>query len=75
MMRSSETVNERDKVLRKSRKTKEATDIARYKYLRNRANNMLKHARNKYQRNVITENALNPANFWRKNLRSLSYKK
>ena len=57
-------LNERDKVLRKSRKTKEATDIARYKYLRNRANNMLKHARNKYQRSLITENSLNPEIFW-----------
>ena len=58
-------MNDRDKALRKSRKTKSENDCSRYKRLRNRCNNMLKEAKSRYQRNLLNENSLKPDKFWK----------
>ena len=46
-------MDERDKVLGKARKTRKDSDWSNYKQLQTRSNNMIKHAKRKYQNNLI----------------------
>ena len=56
-------MNERDKAMRKSRRTKNDIDIAAYKLLKNSCNNKVRAAKNR-QRMDFIENKNNPAKFW-----------
>lgn len=58
-------MSNRDKILRKARKTKKDSDWLIYKQLKNRCNNMVKHAKRKYHNNLLSENSRNPAKFWK----------
>ena len=49
---------------KKARKTKRENDWSTYKSLRNRCNNMIKHAKSVYHKNKIRENASKPEKFW-----------
>ena len=60
-------MNERDQVLKKTRKTKSENDCSRYKTLTNQCNSLLKKSRSQYNKNVIEENSLNPKKFWKYN--------
>ena len=53
-------MNERDQVLRKARRTRSENTWSTYKRLRNSCNNMMKQARSKYHKNMISENFLDP---------------
>ena len=57
-------MNERDKILRKARKTNLENDWLLYKKLRNRCNNLLRQAKSKYHQDQLNENKLNPKRFW-----------
>ena len=59
-----ELMNDRDKAMRKSRRTKSDSDIAAYKLLRNRCNNKVRSAKNRYHKDLLIENKNNPAKFW-----------
>ena len=59
-----ELMNRRDKALRKARKTNSETDSAEYKSLKNRCNNKIRVAKNRYQKDLLIENKNNPAKFW-----------
>eukprot|EP00794_Sanderia_malayensis_P004093 gene4093-4647_t len=58
-------MNERDKVLRKFRKTKAEVDQAAYKEKRNAVNVAMRKAKSSYHRKLLSENAGNPNRFWR----------
>ena len=58
-------MNERDKVLRKARKTKKDSDWSMYKRLKNRCNNLIKQAKSKYHNDLLIENKNNPNKFWK----------
>ena len=58
------TMNRRDRLLRKARKTNKDEDWKAYKTLRNTCNNLTRKAKGTYHKNVINENRLNPKNFW-----------
>ena len=57
-------VDEKNRLLRKARKTKADEDWVTYKQARNRCNGKIKEAKRKYHRNLIDENKLNPRKFW-----------
>ena len=57
-------MSERDKMLRKSRKTKNELDISSYKNLRNRVNIMVRNAVSTYNKNLLSENKSDPRKFW-----------
>ena len=58
-------MNERDKVLRKFRKTRAESDQAAYKEKRNAVNVAVRKAKSSYHRKLLSENAGNPNRFWR----------
>ena len=59
------TMNSRDKLLRKARKTNCENDWSSYKRLKNLCNNKTKQAKQKYYNDLLTENRRNPTKFWR----------
>ena len=59
------TMNNRDKILRKARKTRKEEDWKTYRQLKNRCNNMIKHAKRKYYDNLFRENSKTPSKFWK----------
>ena len=58
-------MDEGDKILRKDRKTRKDSDWSNYEQLKNRYNNMIKHAKRKYHNNLIANNSKNPKSFWK----------
>ena len=58
-------MSDRDKILRKVRKTGNDSDLSIYKQLKNKCNNMVKHAKRKYHNKLISENSRNAAKFCR----------
>ncbi len=67
-------MNERDKVLRKFRKTKAEVDQAAYKEKRNAVNVAVRKAKSSYHGNLLVENAGDPNRFWR-TIKSIEAKK
>jgi len=57
-------MNERDKMLRKAKKSNKEIDRSTYKKLRNRCNNQLRQSKSKYHQNQLNENELSPKRFW-----------
>ena len=53
-------MNDRDKLLRKSRRTKDEHDISQYKRKRNEVNIAIRKARSSYHKNMLKENSGNP---------------
>ena len=58
-------MNERDMLLRKSRRTKSKSDILAYKQKQNEANIAVKRAKSSYYKNLLSENSENPSKFWK----------
>lgn len=58
-------MDQRDKLLRKARKSNSPENWSAYKRLRNTCTNLLRSARRKYHQNLLNENRLNPKNFWK----------
>ena len=58
-------MNERDKLLRKCRKTKTEMDISQYKQKRNEVNIALRKAKSTYSKNLLIESSNNPNKFWK----------
>lgn len=58
-------MDERDKVLGKARKTRKDSDWSNYKQLQTRSNNMIKHAKRKYQNNLTANNSKHSQAFWK----------
>ena len=58
-------MNDRDKLLRKSRRTKDELDISQYKRKRNEVNIAIRKARSSYHKNMLKENSGNPNKFWK----------
>ena len=58
-------MNDRDKLLRKARKSKNADDWKNYKTIKNRTNNMINKAKTKYHKEILNENTSKPEKFWR----------
>ena len=58
-------MNERDKLLRKCRKTKTDLDISQYKQKRNEVNIALRKAKSTYSKNLLSESSNNPNKFWK----------
>ena len=63
-------MNERDKLLRKSRRTKDETDISAYKSKRNEVNIAVRRAKSVYCKKLLKENSNDPNKFW-KTLKSI----
>ena len=57
-------MNERDQLLRKSRRTKNQTDISAYKCMRNKVNAAIRKAKSMYHKNLLKENSADPNKFW-----------
>lgn len=55
---------DRDRLLKKARKTKRTNDWNLYRSLRNKCNNKIKSAKSTFQRNLLHEHAGNPSKFW-----------
>jgi hypothetical protein len=58
-------LNQRDRILRKARKTGNDNDWSFYKRLRNSCNNQIKCAKYKYNKKLLSENSQNPKKFWK----------
>ena len=58
-------MNDRDKLLRKSRKSKKDEDVSAYKRKRNIVNNMIRKSKSSYHRRLLQENSNDPDRFWR----------
>ncbi|XP_057302789.1 uncharacterized protein LOC130636955 [Hydractinia symbiolongicarpus] len=58
-------MNTRDQLLRKARKSNKGSDWSAYKTLKNRCNNRIKYARQKYHSDLLSENCRSPAKFWK----------
>ena len=58
-------MNERDQLLRKSRRTKSNADSLAYKRKRNETNIAIKRAKSSYYKNLLSENSENPSKFWK----------
>ena len=58
------SMNNRDKLLRKARKSKSVDDSAGYKRLRNYCTNLVKRAKVSFHRNLLNENTGCPRKFW-----------
>ena len=58
-------MNERDKLLRKARRTCKEDDWSSYKRKKNFCTNTIRSAKARYHKNMINENANNPRNFWK----------
>ena len=59
------TMDQRDKILRKARKSGKDFYWNSYKSLRNRCNNMIKNAKKRYHTELLKDNAKNPSKFWK----------
>ena len=57
-------MNNRDRILRKAKKTSLPSDWTAYKRARNLCNGKIREAKRKYYRNLIEENKRNPRKFW-----------
>ena len=55
----------RDKILRKARKTKKECDWSNSKRHKHLCNNKVKQIKQKYHKNLLTENSRNPKKFWK----------
>ena len=55
---------DRDRLLRKMRKTKLENDVTAYKMKRNEVNICLRKAKSKYYQNLLDENFRSPDRFW-----------
>ena len=55
---------DRDRILRKFRKTKSEDDWNLYKKLRNLCNNTMKYAKAEYRKDLLNENVTSPRKFW-----------
>ena len=58
-------MNNRDRTLRKFRKSKTDNDWDDYKELRNSCTNQIRKARSTYHQNLLVENRKNPQTFWK----------
>ena len=58
------SMNDRDKLLRKARKSKNEADWVAYKRLRNYCTNLIKRSKASFRRNLLAENIGNPRKFW-----------
>ena len=58
-------MNVRDKLLRKSRRTKAELDISKYKQKRNEVNIAIRKAKSSYHQSLLKENSANPNQFWK----------
>ena len=58
-------MNERDMLLRKARRTCKEVDWSNYKRKKNFCTNTIRSAKAQYHKNMLTENANNPRNFWK----------
>ena len=58
-------MNNRDKLLRKLRKTKVEVDISQYKRKRNEVNIAIRKVKSTYHKNTLKENSKNPRKFWK----------
>ena len=59
-------MNQRDKILRKVRRSKKSEDWKMYRDLRNSCDNDIKQAKHNYNHDVLNENTLNPKAFCKK---------
>ena len=57
-------MNERDKLLRKARKSHKTHDWNEYKRKKNYCTRIVRQAKNKYQKTLIEEHQSQPAKFW-----------
>ena len=57
-------LRERDRLLRKARRTKDPVDWGAYKTLRNKFTNDVGHAKEKYYRDLLNEKSGDPKKFW-----------
>ena len=57
-------INNRDRQLRKVRKSNSENDRSSYKRLQNRCNTLIRKAKTSYHQNLLTENETNPRQFW-----------
>ena len=60
---SKKSMNDRDSLLRKARKSKHKNDWTAYKRLRNFCINSVKRSKAKFYKNLVDENTLNPRKF------------
>ena len=58
-------MNNRDKAMRKARKTNNKTDWHFYKTLRNRCTNSIREAKTNCNKNLLAKNSNNPSRFWK----------
>ena len=59
-----ENMNKRDRLFRKSRRTKNFSDIKNYKTKRNEVSYLVRHAKQTYYKKLLKESANNPDSFW-----------
>ena len=57
-------MNNRDKALRKARRTGDESDWNIYKKLRNQCNNFLRYAKSKFNKKLLEDNCKNSRKFW-----------
>ena len=57
-------LRDRDKLLRKARRTKDPVDWGAYKTLRNMCTNDVRHSKAKYYRDLLNEKSGDPQMFW-----------
>ena len=57
-------LRERDKLLRKARRTKDPADWGAHKTSRNECTNDVRHAKAKYYRDLLNEKSGDPKKFW-----------
>lgn len=55
---------DRDRLLKRARKTNTENDWSMYKRQRNRVNNLVKMNKNRYYKDLLSENSRNPKKFW-----------
>ena len=58
-------MNDRDKLLRRSRRTRKESDISAYKRKRNEVNIAVKRTKSDYHKKLLKENSKDPNKFWR----------
>ena len=58
------TMTNRDRILKKARRTKSQRDWSLYKRLRNKCTNQLKYAKSVFQRNLLEQSCNNAKKFW-----------
>ena len=59
------SMNERDRFLRKARKSNKSSDWENYRKLRNQCNIMLRKSKATFTRDLINDNTHNPKSFWK----------